>query len=339
MPSLVRSLISLALGVLVLPALPASGAAVPSTEICGDYFGVRRCVVVTRPAPKTPRTDKGMQATADRTAIPFSSSVTVTAGKSPGGIGFTKGEVVRLYEFWQGKPTELTSVKFADRNGSVTFSREYLSLAGVDKDGYRTLCARGERSNRMACVKVWVGSGTGSDSDAATATTTPKSASNVKAPSRASTTRGMKSTGSGRTAGLATSVKVTHGPASGGKGFTKGEKVIRYDYYNGQATEIGSSVAGSTGKVTWSWTNDGTARGTHELCSYGVTSKKMACYTVEADGAVTTVAPQTTAAPVVTTPATTPPTAAPTTTTTTTTTTTVPRSTTTLPPYGPPVAG
>ncbi|MEY3691187.1 MAG: hypothetical protein RJB57_842, partial [Actinomycetota bacterium] len=273
---------------------------VRANEICGDYLGRVVCVPVTRPEPKAPSTTSGMKATANPATVPFSSSVTVTSGAAPGGRGYTKGELVRLYEFWEGDATELTGTKFASATGSITFSRQYLSLAGADKDGERILCARGEKSGRMACVKVWVGARSGSDTTAPAAGT-PGGTSGTKTPSKASTTRGMKSSGTKKKIPAGGSVKVTNGPASGAKGFTKGEKVVHVVYHGGRSTEVGSSTAGSSGRVSFTWTNDGDAQGTHELCSYGVKSKKMACYTVEADGVATT------APPVTSPPATTPP--------------------------------
>ncbi|MEY2768157.1 MAG: hypothetical protein RI912_1820, partial [Actinomycetota bacterium] len=49
---LVRTLL-LAATVPVVCSLPSSAGAVavPAKEICADYFGVVRCVVVTEPAP------------------------------------------------------------------------------------------------------------------------------------------------------------------------------------------------------------------------------------------------------------------------------------------------
>ena len=117
--------------------------------------------------------------------------------------------------------------------------------------------------------------------------------------------------------------KITFGPASGKKGFTPGEKIVFYDFVNGTRTTLDTGKAGAKGTVTLTagWTDNTTADTLHELCSYGVTSKKMACYTVETDG-FTTPEGSTTVTTAV--PA-------------TTTTTTTPR--TTVPPYGPPVAG
>lgn len=304
-------------------AAPASAERnVPAKEICGDYLGIVRCLVVTRPVPKAPRTDKGMKATASPTTVRVDGTVTVTAGKAPGGTGYTKGELVRLYEFWKGKVTELTGTKFAGPSGSITFRREFLSLVGVDTEGPRTLCARGESSGRMACVGFTVGTSGSSDTTGA-----PRSAAG--APSRARTTAGMTGSGSGKSASVGQSVKVTHGAKPGSKGFTKGETVVYYDYSNGTAVEVGRGKAGASGRVAWTWTHDGTVQGTHELCSYGQTSKKMACYTVVADGTTTTSgAPVSTVAPPVAT-------VAPTTTKAPTTTVV----TTTIPPYSPPVAG
>lgn len=305
-------------------ATPASAARnVPAKEICGDYLGVVRCIVATRPAPKAPRTDKGMKATASPTTVRVDGTVTVTAGKAPGGTGYRKGELVRLYEFWKGKVTELTGTKFAGSSGSITFKREFLSLVGVDTEGPRTLCARGERSGRMACVSFTVGTSGSSDT-----TTTPKTAAG--APAKARTTTGMKGSGSRKNASVGQSVKVTHGAKPGSKGFRKGETVVYYDYSNGTAVEVGRGKAGASGRVTWTWTHDGTLQGTHKLCSYGRTSKKMACYTVVADGTTTTTSgtPSSTVAPPVAT-------VAPTTTKAPTTTVV----TTTIPSYSPPVAG
>ncbi|MFZ9446382.1 MAG: hypothetical protein ACO277_09575 [Ilumatobacteraceae bacterium] len=302
------------------PAAAERAAAVPAKEICADYFGVVRCVVVTEPPPKKPSTTPGMQAVATPTRVRVDGTVTVKAGGRPGGRGFTKGEVVRLFEFWKGKATELTGTKFADGSGSITFKREYLSLVGVDTEGPRSLCARGERSLRMACTDITVGS-------TATATTTP--ASPTSGPTRAKATVGMKSSGTRRVVTPGQTTKVTFGPASGKKGFNPGEKIVYYDFTGGarRTIDTGTATAKGTTTLTVGWTDGTTVDGVHELCSYGVTSKKMACYTVETDGFTppegTT---ETTAPPATTTtapPATVPP-------------TTVPR--TTVPPYGPPVA-
>ena len=302
---------------------PAGAMAVPTKEICADYFGVVRCVVVTEPAPKSPSTTAGMQAVATPTTVRVDGTVTVKAGGRPGGRGFTKGEVVRLFEFWKGKATELTGTKFADGSGSITFKREYLSLVGVDTEGPRSLCARGERSLRMACTNITVGS-------TSTATTTP--ASPTSGPTRAKSTPGMKSSGTRRVVTPGQTTKITFGPASGKKGFTPGEKIVFYDFVNGTRTTLDTGKAGAKGTVTLTagWTDNTTADTLHELCSYGVTSKKMACYTVETDGFTTPEGSTTvtTVVPATTTTTTTPVTVAP---------TTVPR--TTVPPYGPPVVG
>lgn len=301
-----------------------SASSTPQKEICADFFGVVRCVVVTEPPPKSPSTTPGMQAVASPKTVRVDGTVTVTAGGRPGGQGFSKGEVVRLFEFWKGKATELTGTKFADGKGSITFKREYLSLVGVDTEGPRTLCARGEKSLRMACTGITVGT-------TSTATTVP--AAPTSGPKSAKTTTGMKTKGTRGTVAPGQVTKITFGPVPGKKGFTPGEKIALYDFVDGTRVTLDTGKAGSNGSVTFSagWTADTTYDTTHELCSYGMTSKKMACYTVETDGygappaaaTTTTVAPApvTTAAPV-----------AP-----TTTASTVPR--TTLPPYGPPVAG
>ncbi|MFM8825587.1 MAG: hypothetical protein ACKOFT_00730 [Actinomycetota bacterium] len=295
----------------------------PEKEICADYFGVVRCLVVTEPPPKSPSTTPGMQAVATPKTVRVDGTVTVTAGGRPGGSGFTKGEVVRLFEFWKGKATELTGTKFADSKGTITFKREYLSLVGVDTEGPRTLCARGERSLRMACTGITVGT-------TSTATTLP--AAPTSGPKSAKTTSGMTTKGTRGTVTPGQTTKVTFGPAKGKKGFTPGEKIVLYDFVNGARTTLDTGKAGAGGSVTFTagWSADTTYDVTHELCSYGMTSKKMACYTVEADGY---------GAPEGSTPAATTTTAAPATTQAPATTTapTVPR--TTAPPYGPPVAG
>ena len=252
-----------------------------SKEICADYLGVVQCVVVTTPAPKSPSTTPGMQAVASPSTVAVDGTVTVTAGGRLGGRGYTAGEIVRLFEFWKGNVTELTGTKFADKSGTITFKREYLSLVGVNTEGPRTLCARGERSLRIACTNITVG------------------------------------------------------PSSGQKGFPPGEKVVVYDFLNGSRTTVDTSKANKNGSVTVTvgWSSGSTVDGTHELCSYGQKSGKMACYSVETGGFTN---PGTTTAPATTIPATTvPKTTLPP--TTTIPATTVPR--TTLPPYGPPVAG
>ena len=310
------------------PALPlqpssAGAAAVPTKTICADFLGVTRCVVVTEPPPKSPSTTPGMQAVATPRTVRVDGTVTVTAGGRPGGRGFASGEVVRLFEFWKGKATELTGTKFADGKGQITFKREYLSLVGVDTEGPRTLCARGERTLRMACTGITVGTGT-------TATTQP--AAPTSGPKSAKTTSGMKARGSRPKVTPGQTTKITFGPMPGKKGFAPGEKIVFYDFVNGSRVTLDTGKAAANGSVTLTagWSADTTYDGTHELCSYGMTSKKMSCYSVvtEGYGVPETGAATTTTAPA---PATTAPPAP------TTTASTVPR--TTLPPYGPPVAG
>lgn len=300
----------------------ASATKVPAKEICADLFGVVRCVVVTEPAPKKPSTTPGMQAVASPRTVRVDGTVTVTAGGRPGGRGFTKGEVVRLFEFWKGKATELTGTKFADGTGSITFKREYLSLVGVDTEGPRTLCARGEKSLRIACTGITVGT-------VSTPTTQPSSVGS--GPKSAKTTTGMGSKGTRPSVVPGQTTKITFGPRPGKKGFTPGEKIVFYDFTDGTRVTLDTGKAAKNGTVTLTagWSPDTTFDTTHELCSYGVTSKKMACYTVETDGygsPVTETTTTTIPAPVATT-TTVPP----------TTTTSVPR--TTVPAYGPPVAG
>ena len=313
----------LAVAVISAPQISvANASSTPGKEICADYFGVVRCVVVTTPAPKSPSTTPGMQAVASPKTVAVDGTVTVTAGGRPGGRGFTKGEVVRLFEFWKGKATELTGTKFADGKGTITFKREYLSLVGVDTEGARTLCARGERSLRMACTEITVGS----DSTATTSPTAP-----TTGPKSAKTTSGMKSKGTKNRVTAGQTSKVTFGPVQGKAGFTPGEKVILYDFVDGTRVTLDNGKAGSSGSVSFTvgWSTDTTDDVTHELCSYGVTSKKMACYSVETYG----YASPASSSPAPATTTTIKPPAIP----ATTTAPTVPR--TTIPPYGPPVAG
>ena len=303
-----------------------SGAVI-SKEICADYLGVVQCVVVTTPAPKSPSTTPGMQAVASPSTVAVDGTVTVTAGGRLGGRGYTAGEIVRLFEFWKGNVTELTGTKFADKSGTITFKREYLSLVGVNTEGPRTLCARGERSLRIACTNITVGTG-------GSATTVPSQGS-TSGPTRAKSSKGMKGVGSRHSVTPGQTTKITFGPSSGQKGFTPGEKVVVYDFLNGSRTTVDTSKANKNGSVTVTvgWSSGSTVDGTHELCSYGQKSGKMACYSVETGGFTN---PGTTTAPATTIPATTvPKTTLPP--TTTIPATTVPR--TTLPPYGPPVAG
>ena len=295
---------------------PVAATGHPDKSICADYLGVVKCIVVTEPAPKSPSTTPGMQAVASPTTVRVDGTVTVTAGGRPGGHGYTKGEVVRLFEFWKGMVTELTGTKFADGTGSITFRREYLSLVGVDTEGPRTLCARGERSLRMACTTITVGSTTTATTAAPAPSSGPKSSGN---------TAGMVAKGTKTTVSPGQITKITFGPQRGKKGFTPGEKIVLYDFVNGSRTTLDTAKAGSTGSVTFpaGWAEGTSGNSTHELCSYGMSSKKLSCYKVETVGysspssAVTT----TTVAPA----------------TPTTVASTVPH--TTVPPYAPPVAG
>jgi len=316
-------LVVLATSIPVVSGVPGANAGtIPEKEICADLFGVVRCVVVTEPPPKKPSTTPGMQAVASPRTVRVDGTVTVTAGGRPGGRGFSKGEVVRLFEFWKGKATELTGTKFADGTGSIKFKRGYLSLVGVDTEGPRTLCARGEKSLRIACTGITVGT-------VSTPTTQPSSVGS--GPKSAKTTTGMSSKGTRPSVVPGQTTKITFGPRPGKKGFTPGEKIVFYDFTDGTRVTLDTGKAAKNGTVTLTagWSPDTTFDTTHELCSYGVTSKKMACYTVETDGygsPVTETTTTTVPAPVATT-TTVPP----------TTTISVPR--TTVPAYGPPVAG
>lgn len=291
----------------------------PQPTICATYLGVRKCVVTREPAPKSPVTTPGMQAVASPKTIRGDGTVSFTAGGRPGGRGFTAGEVVRLFEFRNGKVSEMINARFADSKGSITTSRELLSLPGVDNDGARILCARGERSLRMACAPYNVG----------TTTPTTQPAAITSGPRQAKTSPGMKARATRAQVTPGQTSKVTFSPASGRKGFRAGEKIVFYDFFNGSRETIDSGKAGSNGSVTITvgWRDGATTNGTHELCSYGVTSKMMACYTLTTSGFTLDTPPTTTTPPVSTT-------APPVSSTSSTSST----STTTTQPYSPPVA-
>lgn len=290
----------------------------PQPEICATYLGVKRCVVTREPAPKKPETTPGMQAVTSPGTIRSDGTVTFTAGGRPGGRGFTVGEIVRLFEFRNGKVSEMINARFADSKGSITTQREILSLPGVNNDGLRILCARGERSLRMACDSYNIGS--------TTSTTQP--ARITSGPKQAKTSSGLRAKAARTQVSPGQTTKITFSPLPGKKGFKPGEKIVFYDFFNGGRETIDSGKAAPNGGVTLTigWRDGATVDGTHELCSYGITSKMMACYTLTTvDFRDDTPAPSTTAAPGAS----------------STTTTSVPGSsstTSTTQPYGPPVA-
>ncbi len=289
--SLTRLVLVLAI-VAPFPFAPVASAKKITPTTCATYLGVRRCVTTREPAPKRPTTTTGMQAVASPSTIRSDGTVTFVAGGRPGGRGFTVGEIVRIFEFRNGKVSEMINAQFANAKGSIQIERELLSLPGVDNDGPRTLCARGERSLRMACDNYNVG----------TSTTTTTPAAITSGPRAAKTSAGMRARAGRSQLAPGQTTKITFSATPGRKGFKAGEKIVFYDFYNGGRETVDTGKAATNGSVTLTvgWRDGATFDGTHELCSYGVTSKMMACYTLTTveftapDPGTTTTVPATT---------------------------------------------
>jgi hypothetical protein len=157
-----KSIISLlAVAVLGIEAAPASSADI----ICGFYYGFRVCTPIRRTGPVKPTTHPTMVAKAKPSTVKVGESTSLWMGQKRGQNGFTSGEVVRFFDIYKGKTSEITGIRDAIKGGIAHWSREYLSLPGVDQTGIHHLCAMGERSGKIACVKVNVvwGSGTAVD--------------------------------------------------------------------------------------------------------------------------------------------------------------------------------
>lgn len=130
--------------------------------ICGFYYGSRVCTPIRRGAPTKPTTHPTMVARATPKKVAVGSSVKLWMGPKRGQNGYVSGEVVRFFDVYKGKTSEMTGIRETIKGGVARWSREYLSLPGVDPTGIHHLCALGERSGKLACVKVEVIWGSGS---------------------------------------------------------------------------------------------------------------------------------------------------------------------------------
>jgi len=271
---------------LVTPTPVAHATASPSASLCSSYFGVVSCYVVGEPPPERPTTQPGMRAVATPRRIGIDGSTLVIVGPAKnGGTGFIPGEVVRIYEFQNGKATEFrASVKFADGTGTVRFSRGFLSLPGVDQSGRRILCARGERSLRIGCTGVTIGNGVAT-----------KELPNKKALRQPLTSDGIQATLNLTSVQPGDKLVLTAMPLPGSSGFKKREDVFLIAFFNGKRVSLDLFVKAK---------NDGSAvidyvfaeveganiEGAHTLCAYGIESRKSACaqFSVfNADGVIT----------------------------------------------------
>ena len=106
-----------------------------------------------------------MVARATPTTVKVGDSTSLWMGPKRGQNGFVSGEVVRFFDIYKGKTSEIIGVRDSIRGGIARWGREYLSMPGVDQTGVHHLCAMGERSGKLACVKINVvwGSGTAVD--------------------------------------------------------------------------------------------------------------------------------------------------------------------------------
>ncbi|MFZ9697143.1 MAG: hypothetical protein ACO3C5_05850 [Ilumatobacteraceae bacterium] len=146
---------------LAISASPASSADV----ICGVYYGPRVCTPIRRTGPAKPTTHPTMVARATPKRVEVGSSVKLWMGPKKGKNGFVSGELVRFFDIYKGKTSEITGVRDTIKGGIARWGREYLSMPGVDPTGVHHLCALGERSGKLACAKVTVVWGKGSAID------------------------------------------------------------------------------------------------------------------------------------------------------------------------------
>lgn len=135
--------------------------------LCGYYDGTRVCTPILRTGPKKPTTSKGMIARATPKSVEVGSSVKLWMGPTRGNNGFASGELVRFFDIYKARTSEMTGVQNTLKGGIARWSREYLSLPGVDPTGTHHLCGMGERTGKIACVRIeviWGGSGKSDDS-------------------------------------------------------------------------------------------------------------------------------------------------------------------------------
>lgn len=210
---------------------PASSADI----ICGFYYGFRVCTPIRRTGPEKPTTHPTMVAKAKPATVKVGESTSLWMGQKRGQNGFTSGEVVRFFDIYKGKTSEIIGIRDAIKGGIARWSREYLSMPGVDQTGIHHLCAMGERSGKIACVKinvVWGSGGTAVDdsytgvagdqykgvtTDTPSATTAP-AAPATTAPAVPATTPTTAAPTTTRATSPATTSAPFSAPSSGGGG-------------------------------------------------------------------------------------------------------------------------
>jgi len=150
-----------AVSALAIGAAPASAA----DYICGWYYGARVCTPILRTGPSRATTEASMVARATPKTVKVGSSTKLWMGPKRGQHGFVSGEIVRFFDIYKGKTSEMIGVQSTIKGGIARWGRTYLSMPGVDQTGVHHLCAMGERSRRLACVKITVVWGSGSAVD------------------------------------------------------------------------------------------------------------------------------------------------------------------------------
>lgn len=153
----------IAVATITVAALAISASPVASADvICGLYYGTRVCTPIRRTGPAKPTTHPTMIARATPTSVEVGGSVRLWMGPKKGQNGFVSGELVRFFDIYKGKTSEITGIRDTIKGGIARWGREYLSMPGVDPTGVHHLCAMGERSGKLACAKVNVVWGKGS---------------------------------------------------------------------------------------------------------------------------------------------------------------------------------
>jgi len=135
------------LGMTVCVIIAGQSAPALATTVCFKQGGREVCVTFTTPAPETPKTTKGMKASLSKTKLVGDDATTMTAS------GFVKGEYVRAFifnVFGRRAATELSGGAIANAKGVARVTYGTFSLVSVSEE--RTMCLRGERSQRMACL-------------------------------------------------------------------------------------------------------------------------------------------------------------------------------------------
>jgi hypothetical protein len=135
------------IGAVVCSMIVGYGVPASATTVCFKQGGVEKCVTFTTPAPEAPVTTKGVKASLSKTKLVGDDSTTMTAS------GFVKGEYVRAFifnVFGRKAATELSGGAIASAKGVARVTYGTFSLVSVSEQ--RTMCLRGERSQRMACL-------------------------------------------------------------------------------------------------------------------------------------------------------------------------------------------